>query len=594
MPLLRYIEIENFKTFGENVRIDLSHPAVLIGPNNAGKTSVIQALALWNHGIKVWHDKKGGSNAESRERKSAGINRLDIYEVPVPESRCFWHNAKVKRGGNKSIEMVINVGLEIDGACSDCRLVFTWRDDEVIYCCPSDETIKNEALLRAATGLSLNLLYPMSGMELEEPIVKEGWISVKMGQGQTAQVLRNLCLKVSESSRSDWDEIADLVNRLFSVELQSPAATARGTISLKYRQPGLEQDLDISLAGRGQLQTLLILAYLYSHKNSVLLIDEPDAHLEILRQKQMYQVLKDVAQKNNCQVVIVTHSEVILNDAVEHNLTMILNGESIDLADRQDIRVALQEISVDHYYRAKVHPRLFYVEGSTDLDILRRIAAKIKHEASTVLDGPINCFYTRHNEPQDTLDHRLGVIGGLYPENVERHFSAIKKCIPECKGLALLDRDQRNRQDVETADFAKVYWQHYEVENTFITPRALMAYLEDRVTTEATVFGPQVLSDFKEVLNQRLLIDVFNGDVDQLQQFEQASESLQKTILRNIKMSEFAEKAFRDLAARSHQPMMMRKSDFFKLVDFVDDSAFGADVTKKLDLLVKYLKLAAG
>jgi len=39
---------------------------------------------------------------------------------------------------------------------------------------------------------------------------------------------------------------------------------------------------------------------------------------------------------------------------------------------------------------------------------------------------------------------------------------------------------------------------------------------------------------------------------------------------------------------------MMRKSDFFKLVDFVDDSAFGADVTKKLDLLVKYLKLAAG
>ena len=52
MKQLRYIEIENFKTFEGKIRIELGHPAVLIGPNNAGKTSVIQALALWNRGIK--------------------------------------------------------------------------------------------------------------------------------------------------------------------------------------------------------------------------------------------------------------------------------------------------------------------------------------------------------------------------------------------------------------------------------------------------------------------------------------------------------------------------------------------------------------
>ena len=36
------------------------------------------------------------------------------------------------------------------------------------------------------------------------------------------------------------------------------------------------------------LQMLLVFAYLYSHKRSVLLVDEPDAHLEILRQKQVF------------------------------------------------------------------------------------------------------------------------------------------------------------------------------------------------------------------------------------------------------------------------------------------------------------------
>lgn len=44
--LLHYLEIENFKRFGDKQRIELDHPAVLIGPNNCGKTSAIQALAL--------------------------------------------------------------------------------------------------------------------------------------------------------------------------------------------------------------------------------------------------------------------------------------------------------------------------------------------------------------------------------------------------------------------------------------------------------------------------------------------------------------------------------------------------------------------
>ena len=59
MKQIKYVEIEKFKNFDEKIRIELGHPAVLIGPNNAGKTSVIQALALWSRGIKAWYEKKG-------------------------------------------------------------------------------------------------------------------------------------------------------------------------------------------------------------------------------------------------------------------------------------------------------------------------------------------------------------------------------------------------------------------------------------------------------------------------------------------------------------------------------------------------------
>jgi predicted ATP-dependent endonuclease of OLD family len=56
--MLRYVDIEKFKTFSGKLHIEPGHPAVLIGPSNAGKTSVIQALALWSQGVKTWFEKK--------------------------------------------------------------------------------------------------------------------------------------------------------------------------------------------------------------------------------------------------------------------------------------------------------------------------------------------------------------------------------------------------------------------------------------------------------------------------------------------------------------------------------------------------------
>ena len=55
--------------------------------------------------------------------------------------------------------------------------------------------------------------------------------------------------------------------------------------------------LDISCCGRGLQQTLLLLAHLYANPGTVLLLDEPDAHLEILRQKQVYVLLRDIASQ---------------------------------------------------------------------------------------------------------------------------------------------------------------------------------------------------------------------------------------------------------------------------------------------------------
>ena len=101
MRLLHYLEIQNFKRFGDMQRIELDHPAVLIGPNNCGKTTAIQAIALWSQAVKTWFDAKKDSTA--KERTSTSINRLNIVAVPVQRTRYFWHNTVVRCTGTATM-----------------------------------------------------------------------------------------------------------------------------------------------------------------------------------------------------------------------------------------------------------------------------------------------------------------------------------------------------------------------------------------------------------------------------------------------------------------------------------------------------------
>jgi AAA15 family ATPase/GTPase len=598
MKRVAYVEIENFKTFGKKIHIDLDHPAVLVGPNNAGKTSAIQAIALWSRGIKAWYEKKERPRKKNLERTSAGINRLNILEIPVSQTRFLWSETRVRKG-NTPINMEINVGIEMNGNISDCRLIFTQRDSEVIYCHPCNETIKDEEVLKTAAGIRFNLLYPMSGIETEEPLIKEGRINVLMGQGQTAQVLRNLCYSVIETDRENnpdyskpgnqkWEKIKNLMKKLFLIDLDVPQLDSnRGTLFLEYRQENVENALEIALAGRGAQQILLILAYLYSHPNSILMIDEPDAHLEILRQKQVFEILKNIAHENGCQVIIATHSEVILDDAVDTNLTLLIDGEAVNLARQSDMKNALRTFGIDHYYKAKILPRILYIEGSTDLDILKEMAAKLDHPAYDILNDRLNYYYIRDTNPADTLDSRLEKVGGA-GLNYKQHFYTLKNYVPGFKGIAVFDSDGNLREDYIKDDLAVVYWQNYEIENYFISIDSILAYIEDSMD-DAQHSRDENIKLMEGIIFEKLLSEVFNGDKSQLEEFRKASKNLKRTILKNFKMSGFAEGVFSEFANRASASVLLRKCEFKELIRYVEPADFPGEVTEKLDLIVKYL-----
>ncbi len=592
MRLLHYLEIENFKRFGDRQRIELEHPAVLIGPNNSGKTSAIQALALWSQAVRTWYEARKTSSA--KERTATALNRLNIVAVPVQRTRFFWHNTAV-RTGSKDIALTITVGVEFRGQVVSLPIHFRNRGDELVYCTPAESVVANLELLAHAASIRVELLYPMSGLETEEAILQPGRIDVLLGQGQTAQVLRNLCLMVARNTPDDWNRIVTLMQRLFNVTLQTPQETTRGAIELRYKQTSVREALDVSSSGRGFQQMLLIFAYLYSHKRSVLLVDEPDAHLEILRQKQVYVLLRDIASENQSQVVMVTHSEVILIEALDKNLTLLMEGKADDLARKLDISNSLKHFGADHYIKARERGYVLYVEGGTDVDMLRALAERLQHPVAAVWDERINSFYVQNNYPDRSLESELERVEGGFGVTPREHFKGLSELLPRLKGLAILDNDGRDRQGSVEGRLTLSYWRRYEAENYFVTPDVLRRY------ALAQHAGLELFSGFEpeidEVLDVLVLERVFESIEADFQAWKQAPAEAARIVweakTRQIKLSSFAEEFFRRLAARLGGGMLLTKGELHRLMAVVDPRTIATEVSEKLDLLQGLFQAAA-
>jgi hypothetical protein len=566
--------------------LELDHPSVLIGPNNCGKTSALQAIALWSIGLKTWVAESENSKAEKRTGKA--LNRLNMLSVPVPRTRHLWNNLKTTKR-----ELRITVGVEFKGQIIPVTMEFTHHSsDELVYCKPAAVLATDDPAFAAAAALEISLLYPMSGITADEAVILPKRIEYLMGRGSTAEVLRNICLLLAEGAPDDWKKVTELMRRLFHVRLGTPKVNDNGGVDLAYTQDGTVGEMDLGLSGRGFQQMLLIFSHLFLHKKGVLLIDEPDAHLEILRQRQVFTLLRDIAHRNGSQVILVTHSEVMLSEALDTNLTLILDGRADDLAEKQEIRDALKHYGAEHYVRARETGHVLYVDGSTDIDMLRAFARKLGHPVADLLEeeGRLNVYYLQDNFPGPARDshEQLERVEGGFGLTAREHFRAIRSMLPSLNGLAIYDHDGRSRKETGGGGLTELQWRRYEPENYFVSPQSLERWVEKHLGQEELFAGSR-----KQVMNAMMADFIFNDEPQDLDAYLGADLPTRKALWRaktqHIKLSRFAEEYFRRIAAATATPMLLRKGLLHELVAICDAEEFNGDVKAKLDALMKLL-----
>ena len=567
--MLTRLQVRNFKRF-DDIDIELGNPVAFIGPNNSGKTSAMQAIALWDIGAKRWAERLTTGSSRHRQRGIA-INRRDLVAIPMPRSRLLWRNMHVRdsqvvegkqRTRNVRIEIVVEGVTQ--GNSWECGLEFDYANEESFYCRPlrrgNGSSSGRMEFPEVAAKEKVAFLPPMSGLAANETRLDQGAINVRIGEGRTAEVLRNLCYRLYEEQREDWQMLVHQATDLFGVELASPRyIVERGEVAMNYREHGVE--LDLSSAGRGLQQTMLLLAYMYANPGSVMLLDEPDAHLEILRQRQIYQLITDVARESGAQIIAASHSEVILNEAAGKHSVIAFVGQPHRIDNREsEVLKSLSEIGFEHYYQAEQNGWVLYLEGPTDLVILQAFAHRLRHE------GAISA-----------LERPYVVYVGNQAARVRAHFHGLKEAIPGLRGIALFDRFQADMP--ETGQVECLMWQRREIENYFCSRSTLEAYVQSSVN--ADLLGGPIFEEPEKRKRTELMTQAINEVELAMTTLERGSPWHPEAKVSD----DFLRPIFRAYFDKLGLPNVMNKRDFYELASFVPEDEIDNEVVEKLDAI---------
>ena len=573
LHMLTKLKLVNFKRFS-SVEIELGSPVVFTGPNNSGKTSAMQGLALWHIGIQRWNEKRGGRSAPEK-RPGVTVNRRDLVAIPVPDANLLWRDLHIRdvqmvdgRQSTSNIRVEIAVEGITEGRAWTCGLEFDYANQESFYCRPlrmaSGGDPRRMPVPAQAGQVRIAFLPPMSGLAAAETRLDPGAVDVRMGEGRTAEVLRNLCWQVHEERREGWEELAERIKALFGCEIKPPRyVPQRGEIVMSYRERGTK--LDLSSAGRGMQQTLLLLAYMYANPGAVLLLDEPDAHLEILRQRQTYRMLADVARASNSQIIAASHSEVLLSEAAGRDMVVAFVGQPHRIDHRgSQVRKALQSISFEQYCQAAQMGWVLYLEGSTDLAILHAFARRLNHgQAMEALEKPF-----------------VEYVGNKRAAALE-HYHGLREAVPTLRGVALFDRLETEPND--TGKVACLVWRRREIENYLCSRSTLEAY------AKAAVIGAE--GPLFKVSQAELRLDAMRQAIDEV---ASALKTLGKASpwSADLKASDdFLKPLFESYFKKLGLPNLMAKKDFYELAEHVPDNEIDPEISEKLDAIAS---VAAG
>lgn len=500
IEVIEKFELKNFKKFKKET-IDLKPKglSLLAGGNNSGKSTLLQALAVWDFCLTVLKNEKGAAALTAAHTgQGVGLSDDEFSPIQIPSLAHLWTNLTNQVKGADGYTLSIRPTwkdaagnekfLEISLALANDRLFIKQTSSNIAV---DDKTPH------------IGFVPPFAGITAKEQRMSVAQRRSLTGSGLVGGTIRNLLFELERKNQSSRDSLKDATGRIKTSQLKAlresdPWEILQSAMG-RYFQTSLSvspfNDLyhsyirvslvkgaweetrlkkfpkfkprDLMAEGSGFLQWLSVFSLALDPETDVLLLDEPDAHLHSSLQTLLLAELESIADRLGKQVLFATHSTEILRWAEHSKILMIRDNKAKYLGDdaaRMGLFAGLGSEFSPRLDRLKKSKKLLIVENESDARFLNLLASTL---GTPISKDVVVWAWTGSSKERKQL------------------FLQLQGDIPDLKAVSIRDRDSLEQANVDAttlrdkseknteANLKLQVWQRRHIENYLMCPEAI-------------------------------------------------------------------------------------------------------------------------
>ena len=458
------VHFKRYKAFA-NFSISLQDFNVLVGPNNAGKSTIIGVFRILAEGLRRARSRKAEQVLANGIRRWG--HRFNIVDLPISAENIF-HDYDESEPAEVTFRL-----------SNGNKLILHFPEQGSCFLLPDSEggKVDSPAIFKQKFDISVGFVPILGPVEQNELLYQEEAARRALMTNGASRNFRNIWQHYPEG----FDRFRSLIQSTWpGMDIERPEIQQGNTPQtrvLKMFCPENRFPREICWAGYGfQVWCQMLTHIVKSAGADLLVIDEPDIYLHADLQRQLVALLRDLGP----DILIATHSTEIISETEPSSL-LTINKKKRSAARVKDVS---QIKRVFFTLGSNLNPtltqitktrRVIFVEG-LDFDILARFARTM------LFDRLAN-----------RTDFALVKLDGFNPKRMEDLAAGIELTVgSKMTRAVVLDRDYRSKEDVqqitsELKKHATLIYIHKckEIENYLLNPqvltRAVMSRLNERV-----------------------------------------------------------------------------------------------------------------
>jgi hypothetical protein len=455
---LTSLDLSHFKAF-EHFTVSFGPTAVLVGPNNAGKSTVVTALRAIAQMMGTARRLRATYRVFQGDHLYWG-HPFTTEQVGLDADNLRWESA----GDAVSLRATFS---------DNARLHATWpeadsgREPYFVALDSNRKSVREPSIARDVLT-KVGVVPSLAPLERRETLLDTDYVRLNVGGRLASRHFRNQLFLARNDSLGDldWAGWSSFANEwLPELTMRDPELTDSG-LDIFYRELHRPSWKELVWAGDGFQVFVQALFHLYRVRHmDVVVLDEPDVYLHADLQRRLMQA----AQSLGCQVIVATHSSEVAAEVgsaavvwMDRTRKRSVRAPDDTLLDQIAGALGSQfNLRLARVLRARL---ALFVEGN-DAGVLKRVARTIGAKRFTAEAGLA-----------------LVPIEGVSNLRKLDGFAWLNKNLLQgaVEGFVLVDRDYHSPDyigamvtDMKVAGLECLVWERKELESYLLVPAAL-------------------------------------------------------------------------------------------------------------------------